>query len=154
MSHYPGDHVFRAAEDRCIQIPALTAGVFGDVLATSCHHLRATQHAEQASHLNRLVEAGAWTDAALAMIAIELPQWQLRRLAYDGGEWHCTLSSHREMPEWLDQSIETHHADLPQALLNAFLEAQQESAPPPVSSVPGTRKRSTEFESVPCDNYV
>lgn len=154
MSLFPGDHGFRSAEDQRIQIPTLTAGVFGDALATSCHYLRATQHAEQASQLNRLVEAGAWTDAALAMIAIELPQWQLRRLAYDGGEWHCTLSSHREMPEWLDQSIETHHADLPQALLSAFMEAQQDSAPPPISSAPAIRMRSTEFEPVLCENYA
>jgi hypothetical protein len=64
------------------------------------------------------------------------------------------LSSHREMPEWLDQSIETHHADLPQALLSAFMEAKQKSATPPVSGVPAIRMRNNEFEPVPCDNYV
>ena len=39
---------------------------------------------------------GAWTDAALALIDLELPQWQFRRIAYDEGEWSCALSRERE----------------------------------------------------------
>ncbi len=46
----------------------------------------------------KLIAAGAWTDTALALIASELPQWKLRRLAYDDGEWHCVLSLQREFP--------------------------------------------------------
>ena len=79
---------------------------------------------------------GAWTDAALALIDLELPQWQVRRIAYDEGEWYCALSRQRELPEWLDQSIEARHADLALAMLSAFVEARRASAPSSRTSVP------------------
>ena len=45
-----------------------------------------------AARIERLIQWSAWTDAALALIELDLPQWQLRRIAYDGGEWRCALS--------------------------------------------------------------
>ena len=71
-----------------------------------------------------------------------MPQWQVRRLAYDDGEWYCALSRQRELPDWLDQSIETRHADLALAILSAFVEAQRVSAPSSRTSVP-TRAAAT-----------
>ena len=65
-----------------------------------------------------------------------MPQWQVRRIAYDEGEWHCALSRQRELPDWLDQSVEAHHADLALAILSAFVEAQRISAPSSRTSVP------------------
>ncbi len=88
------------------------------------------------ARIERLIGSGAWTDAALALIDLELPQWQVRRIAYDEGEWHCALSRERELPDWLDQSIETHHADLPLAILSAFVEAGRIAAPSSRTSVP------------------
>ena len=70
------------------------------------------------------------------MIDLELPQWQVRRLAYDDGEWYCALSRQREVPDWLDEAIETRHADLALAILSAFVEARHLSAPPSRTSVP------------------
>jgi hypothetical protein len=72
------------------------------------------------TRIERLIAEEAWADVALALIDLELPQWQLRRLAYDGGEWHCALSRRREVPDWLDQAVEASHPDLPGALLEAF----------------------------------
>jgi hypothetical protein len=77
------------------------------------------------AQIDKLTKAGAWTDAALALIATELSRWKLRRLAYDEGEWHCALSRQRDLPEWLDEAIETSHHDLPLALLKAFVEAKR-----------------------------
>src|SRR5882724_7629967 len=91
---------------------------------------------QTAASIERLIHAGAWTDTALALIELELPQWKVRRIAYDEGEWHCALSRQRELPEWLDQSIETHHADLPLAILSGFIDAQRISAPRSRTSVP------------------
>ena len=71
----------------------------------------------KADRIEQLIQSQAWTDAALALIELELPQWQLRRLVYDDGEWYCALSRQREMPDWLDQSVESHHADLARAIL-------------------------------------
>jgi hypothetical protein len=75
--------------------------------------------------IDKLVQASAWTDAALALIDLELPQWQLRRLIYDGGEWHCALSRQRELPDWLDGSIESKHMDLALAILSALVEVRR-----------------------------
>src|SRR5690348_5787668 len=47
---------------------------------------------EKTVRLAQLIESRAWTDAALALIDLELPFWQVRRLAYDDGEWYCALS--------------------------------------------------------------
>ncbi len=73
-------------------------------------------------HIKELIHAGAWTDAALTLLAVELPAWKLRRLAYDEGEWYCAISHERELPEWLDGAIETRHADLFTAILKAVVE--------------------------------
>jgi hypothetical protein len=78
----------------------------------------------KSARIKRLIQAGAWIDAALALIDLELPSWRVRRIAYDGGEWHCALSREPELPDWLDQSVEARHADPALAVLSALLEAQ------------------------------
>jgi hypothetical protein len=83
-----------------------------------------------------------------------LPQWRLRRLTYDDGEWHCALSLQRELPEWLDQPIESHHADLPLAILSAFIGARRQLEPSSRTSVPAVpRCVSPLYEPVCCDNF-
>ena len=79
-------------------------------------------------HLTQLISARAWMDVALALIDMELPQWQIRRIAYAAGEWYSALSRQRELPDWLDQSIEGRHPDLALAILTAFVEAQRATA--------------------------
>lgn len=36
--------------------------------------------------LDRLIEAEAWFNVALALLTVELPSWQIRQLVYDDGE--------------------------------------------------------------------
>src|SRR5882757_10623719 len=109
--------------DRLRDAPAVTADLVSEVIGNPARRLPARIH--------RLIDSGAWTDAALALLELELPQWQLRRLAYDEGEWHCALSRQRELPEWLDdRSVESHHADLSLAILGAFVDARRTSASP------------------------
>ena len=74
-------------------------------------------------HLSKLIDAGAWTEVALAVLEMELPHWKLRRPVYDDSEWHCALSLHRELPDWLDDSIEAGHRDLSLAIWRALVEA-------------------------------
>jgi hypothetical protein len=101
-----------------------------------------------------LIQSEAWTDAAVALIDLELPQWQVRRLAYDQGVWYCALSRQRELPDWLDQSIEAHHADLALAILGAFVEAQRVTAASSRTSVPAvSRDVNPLYEPVLCDNF-
>src|SRR5262249_51256959 len=91
---------------------AATVAVIADILGSNARSATHRRYAEGAAQIERLIQSGARIDAALALIALELPQWQLRRIAYDGGEWHCALSRTRELADWLDQSVEGRHTDL------------------------------------------
>lgn len=108
----------------------------------------------QSERMMRLIDAEAWADAALALMALELPLWQVRRVAYDDGEWYCALSRERELPDWLDAAIEARHADLSLALLSAFVEAQVSAADVPQPSVPLVRPApDLRYQPLVCDNF-
>jgi hypothetical protein len=142
-------------DDRLCHAPVATADLLSDVVQSICPRFASLRHTERAARAEQMIELGAWADAVLALLALELPQWQIRRLTYDNGEWHCALSSQREIPEWLDQSIEAHHADLPIAILRAFVSARQESAPVARSSVPAVPPATGEFyEPLCCDDFI
>lgn len=131
----------------------IDAAAFTDICLTSCKRLPAMRRTLEARHLDRLVAAGAWTDAALALIAIELPDWQLRRLIVDEGEWHCALSTERSMPDWLDDAVEAHHADLATAILDAFCSAVDRTGPSHLAAVPTAVASHGDFTPMSCENY-
>ena len=140
---------------RLCRAPVLTAELLSGVVDSACTRFLLLRNTERAARAEQMIRSGAWTDAALALLALELPQWQLRRLIYDDGEWHCALSNHREMPEWLDQSIEAHHAELPIAILRAFVNARQANAPATRSSVPAApRDGRPDYEPMCSDNFA
>ena len=126
--------------DRLRDAYAVTAEFMADIISQTCRRFPSVGQIGKTSRVERLIQSGAWTDAALALLDLELPQWQVRRLVYDEGEWHCALSRERELPDWLDQSIESHHADLALAILSAFVEAQRIRAPERRTSVPVVRR--------------
>jgi hypothetical protein len=65
------------------------------------------------------------------------------------------LSRERELPEWLDQSVETHHPDLSLAILSAFVEAQRNTVPSSCTSVPAvSHSVSPLYEPVYSDNFA
>lgn len=140
-----------------ISIPQATsdidAAVFTAICLTTCKRLPAMRRTAEAKRLDRLVESGAWTDAALALIAIELPDWQLRRLTFDDGEWHCALSTERNMPDWLDDAVETHHADMATAMLDAFRSAIARAGTSHLTAVPTVATPHSDFIPMPCENY-
>jgi hypothetical protein len=134
-------------DGRLHEAHAMTAGLMSEVIGETCRRFPV--------QIERLIQSSAWTDAALALLELESPQWQLRRLTYDDGEWHCALSRQRELPEWLDQSIEARHADLPLAILRAFVDARRQLAPSSRTSVPAVpRSASPLYEPVCCDNFA
>ena len=141
--------------DRLRETYAVTAEFMSDIVRQTCRRFPSLGHSAKTARVERLIQSGAWTDAALALIDLELPQWQIRRLAYDDGEWHCALSRQRELPDWLDQPIETHHADLALAILSAFVEAQRVDAPPSRTSVPMVPQDANPlYEPVYSDNFA
>jgi hypothetical protein len=126
-----------------------------DIVRQTCRRFPSLGQSAKTDRIERLIQSGAWTDAALALIELELPQWQIRRLAYDDGEWYCALSRQRELPDWLDQSIEARHADLTLAILSAFVEARRTSTPATRPSVPSTPQRAdTFYEPAFSDNFA
>ena len=130
--------------DRLRDAYAVTAEFLSDIISQTCRRFPSeSRPSSKTARVERLIQSGAWTDAALALIDLELPQWQIRRIAYDEGEWHCALSRQRELPDWLDQSVEAHHADLALAILSAFVEAQQISAPGAGPAFPPCGRTST-----------
>jgi hypothetical protein len=142
-------------EDRLRDAHAVTAELLSDVINEACRRFPPIRRTEKAVRIERLIQSGAWTDAAMALIELELPQWQVRRIIYDEGEWHCALSRERELPEWLDQAIESHHTDLALAILGAFIEVQRVSAPSTRPSVPIVqREASGLYEPLCCDNFA
>ena len=86
--------------------------------------------------VERLLAAGAATDAALMLIALELPGWQLRRLVYEDGEWLCSLSRQPYVPYDLDDTADAHHEIAAQAIAAAFLEAICKSTQESRTSLP------------------
>jgi hypothetical protein len=140
--------------ERLRQADAVTAELMADVIGQSCRRFPSVGQTEKTARIERLIQSGAWTDAALALIDLELPLWQIRRIAYDEGEWHCALSRQRELPDWLDQSIEARHTDLALAMLSVFVEAQAITAPSSRTSVPPVRRDlAAIYDPLLCDNF-
>ena len=141
-------------DDRLRDAHAVTSEVMAEVIGETCRRFLLAGQTEKTERIERLIQTGAWTDAALALIDLELPLWQVRRIAYDEGEWYCALSRERELPDWLDRSIEARHADLTVAILSAFVEAQRITAPASRPSVPASpREANPLYEPISCDNF-
>jgi hypothetical protein len=152
LSHHPD---LNQLDARLAGTAVMSADLMTEIVDTVCVRFASLRRTERAARAEQMIRQGAWTDAALALLALELPQWQLRRIVYDDGEWYCALSKQREMPEWLDQSIEARHADLPIAILRAFVSARQVSAPSTRSSVPIAPRAVGElYQPVCSDNFA
>jgi hypothetical protein len=140
--------------DRLCTVHAVTKELMSDIVGAACRRFPSMGQTEKTARIERLIGSEAWTDAALALIDLELPLWQVRRIAYDEGEWYCALSRERELPDWLDRSIEARHADLAVAILSAFVEAQRIAAPSSRPSVPAvSRDANPLYDPVCCDNF-
>jgi hypothetical protein len=119
---------------RNAQEPSLD--LFSKIINSACTRVQARGQA--LTHIVRLGEIGAWTEATFALIALELPLWTVRRLAFESGEWLCSLSRQPNLPMTLDDCAEASHEVLPLAMLCAFVEAcrRRHMAQDFVSAVP------------------
>lgn len=140
-------HRIGAAQD-------VTADLLADAVAEACADIPALK-TTRAARVHQLIAAGAWTDAALALIELVLPAWHLRRLVCEDGEWHCSLSQELAVPEQVDDTADAHHPLLPLAMLGAFEEARRRSGAPsdsPFRLIP--RVRTSTDHAINCDNYA
>lgn len=147
LIHSDRSEQLAAMEDRLHGVDHASADLISAVSAAICRDAP-----DVPAQIPQLIAAGAWTDAALALLAYGLPQWQLRRLDYDEGEWHCALSCQRELPEWLDQTIETSHPDLVLALCEALTEAARQPLPTTAAATPAAPTGQSDL--ICCDNFV
>jgi hypothetical protein len=133
---------------------AATPELFSAIVADACAGVPVLKRAGKAARLDRLIEAGAWTDAALALIEFELPAWQLRRLLYEDGEWHCSLSKQPHLPRALDDTADGNHEVMSLAILSAFVEARTRTSPLPAAALPAVPQvRPTAGYALGCDNF-
>jgi hypothetical protein len=136
-----------------------TPELFAKVIAKACSRVPALRSAGRAAGIGRLIESGAWTDSALALAELELPLWKVRRVAYEGGEWFCSLSRAPYLPVEYDDSVDASHAVLPLAILRTVVEARRRTSAERQSA----GKSSDALRSVPplasaftlcCDNFA
>src|SRR4029078_7561922 len=99
-------------EDRLRGAPALTPRLLSDITAQACARV-AGPHEVARAGIERLIRSGAWTDAALALVELELPRWRVRRLVHDGGEWRRAFSHQRTLPPRLHEIARTRDASPP-----------------------------------------
>jgi hypothetical protein len=132
---------------------ALSACLFRKV-AQGCTRLESLRRSGKAAALDELTEAGAWTDAALHLLELELPHWTIRRLCHEGNDWLCTLSRQPNLPITLDDPVEAVHAALPLAILRAFVEARRRLSMEERSDLRIPRIRLALGIPMCCDNFV
>ena len=134
--------------------PTMTRPLMFEIIDRACRRVASFDQSERTTRLTRLIDAEAWTDAALALLKLELPLWQVRRIAYDEGEWHCALSRERDLPDWLDAAVEARHADLALAVLSALVEVRESAAEATRPSVPSVHpKQGAPYQPLACDNF-
>ena len=128
--------------------PAVSALLFRKVIQRgACTRLRSLRQMGKTIPLDRAIEAGAWTDAAITLIGFELPNWSVRRLVWERGEWLCSLSRQPNLPIFLDEPAERSHAVLALAVLRAFVATRCMSA--------ATRQMTASVPlSLPCPAFV
>src|SRR3977135_315755 len=100
--------------------PAPSSDLFSDLAADACPRLSRIEQSAKAARIRWLSEAGAWTDAALALVQLELPEWTVRRLIRDDGAWLCSLSRHCEIPIEIDDTAEACPERLPLLTLTGY----------------------------------
>ena len=128
--------------------------LFADVIANACPRAFALVEMRKAARLKQLIDAEAWTDAALALLELDLPQWKVRRIVCDDGEWHCRLSAQPWLPESFDEVVETFHRALPLAILSAVMQARQQVVTAPQADEPADDVMlSPDPIRICCDNF-
>jgi hypothetical protein len=152
MSLDPKQNQFFKLEQRLRRAQAVTPKLMTDVIAQACEP-GAANGAAAKIRLERLIEAGAWTDATLAIVDLELPQWTLRQFVYDDGEWHCSLSKHPQMPLEFDATADASHEILPLAILIALLHARRDAAASATDATTEPRACPAPGYVVCCDNF-
>ena len=129
---------------------AVTSGLMSDMMAIACVRFGALGAATKV-RVKWLIEVGAWTDATIALLELELPHWKLRRLVKEDGKWLCSLSKRVGIPLAYDEVAEAGHESLPLAILIALLQAKRSPGTSGIATVPPVHRVPT--NAACCDNF-
>ena len=146
--------LFERLDEELRVAPQLDRSLFTKIIVGACRRIPVLNKSDEAARIKRLIEAGAWTDAALAIVAFELPDWQLRRLEYDGGQWFCALSCKPSLPAMLDDTADANHEMMPLAILRAFFQARRMAEAVPEAISPAPQVAAGTSNIVCCDNFA
>ena len=124
--------------------------IFCDVMA-ACERTNTLRRAGKTKIVDQFLADRAWTDAALALVALEVPAWSVRRMVYEDGEWLCSLSRQPSLPIEIDDTVDAQHPVLSLAILRALLDARQRLAP---AKLEPTARRDSELLAHCCDNFA
>ena len=148
------EYDFDRLEHQVRKAAAPNAALIHDVLSNTCTRIQVLERAGKANNIERLTAAGGWCDAVCALIELEIPGWSIRRLAYEDGEWFCSLTREPNLPTALDDTADASHESLPLAILCAFLEVQRKLAIlRETSASPVPQIRSAAGRLICCDNF-
>ena len=156
LSHLQARRTPETLQREIIRADAVTADLASAVLDLALTRRALPDVSPQANRMRELIGAQAWTDTALALVALDHSR-VLRQLTYDSGEWHCTLGALWPVPAWLDDTVEFTHPELPLAILGALARALQEKSAPAsaATSVPQSRTKLRDVvEYLECDNFA
>lgn len=128
--------------------------LFAKVIASACTRIPVVGKTGKATRIGRLIEAGAWTEAALAVVELELPVWKLRRVVYENSEWLCSLTRQPNLPVGFDECVDAVHPVLPLAILQAFIEARRVGNDDDAVELRLPRIRPADELMICCDNFI
>jgi hypothetical protein len=130
----------------------VTPDLLTEVVTEICP--QAARHSAWTARLNNLAKSAAWTDWSLELIRLALPNWHLRRLAYEDGIWFCSLSERPNLPLPLGDVAEAKHEDLPLAILSAIVEARRTRIAPQLEYRSVPHVRPAQGHAICCDNFA
>jgi hypothetical protein len=133
--------------------PKATPDIVAQIIISACSRIPILRG--KSTEIGQLIKMGAWVDASLALIEMELPGWKLRRLTCEHGEWFCSLSQQPNLPAPLDDTADGTHDVMPFAILLAFLEARRRLSPaaqPVARAAPTIDPVSATL--ICCDNFA
>ena len=96
-------------DDELLAAPEAARAIFAKIISSACSRVPVLSKSGKTARMERLIESGAWTDAAMALIESEMPGWKLRRLVCENGEWFCSLSRQPSRPGDSDDSADASH---------------------------------------------
>src|SRR5262249_13527359 len=116
-------------------------------------HVAAAAQAPELDRVRREGSGEAWADAALGLVEATLPRGELRRPGHDDAERGGMLCRTDQLPDWPDETVETHHVVLPLAILEAALDAACRETASPRTEPAAQRPASSEL-SFGVDDYA